>query len=114
MIHAKVLKTTKVGPFSLTQAEYNKWRMKLNRMCQRKRCSGKLDVPEDIHKTWLDKGTGKEGLLESLIRANGDKDSILICACHYIPGLSPWFPDNNILLVLCLSDDFLLLKPDQM
>ena len=49
----------KLGNLVLTQAAYNRWRAKLDRMCRKKPVSGKLDVPDDIHKQWLEKGTGE-------------------------------------------------------
>ena len=79
----------KLGNLVLTQAAYNRWRAKLDRMCRKKPVSGKLDVPDDIHKQWLEKGTGKDALLETLIRSDGNKDRALFMQCEM---LLPWLP----------------------
>ena len=64
----------KVGGLTLGLQSYNSWRGKFSRMCGRKPTSGRLDVPEDIHKAFLEKGAGKDQLFENFIPANGDKD----------------------------------------
>ena len=39
----------------------------------RKPASGKLEVPEELHKIWLSKSTEKDELFESYIRVDGQK-----------------------------------------
>lgn len=63
-----------VGELALTQQEYNNWRGKFGRACTPKQASGRLDVPEDVHETFLQKGKKKEQIFEQFIRANGDKE----------------------------------------
>ena len=64
----------KVGGLTLGIQAYNSWRGRFNRACDRKQRSGRLDVPEEIHKMFLEKGTSKDRLFEAFVRANGDKD----------------------------------------
>ena len=46
---------------------------RLRRLCERKP-SGKIQVPESIHKMWLAAGHSRDLLLEELENANWDKD----------------------------------------
>ena len=66
-------KMVKVGKLRLTAPEYNRWRGKFNRFMARKPASGKLEVPEELHKIWLSKSTEKDELFESYIRVDGQK-----------------------------------------
>ena len=66
-------KMVKVGKLHLTAPEYNRWRGKFNRFMARKPASGKLEVPEELHKIWLSKSTEKDELFESYIRVDGQK-----------------------------------------
>ena len=63
----------KVGKLHLPTGEYNKWRGKFNRFMARKPSSGKLEVPEDLHRTWLTKSIEKDDLFESYIKCDGNK-----------------------------------------
>ena len=100
----------KLGNLVLTQAAYNRWRAKLDRMCRKKPVSGKLDVPDDIHKQWLEKGTGKDALLETLIRSDGNKDRALFMQCEM---LLPWLPLKRLFqaILTIVSSHYIALIP---
>ena len=51
-----------VGNIGLTLNRYNALRGKFNRMCSKKPSSGKLEVPETIHESFLSKGDAKDNL----------------------------------------------------
>ena len=63
-----------VGSIKLGLQAYNNYRGKFNRMCACKPKSGRLDVPESIHKIFLEKGNANDQLFENFVKANGDKD----------------------------------------
>ena len=70
------------GEIALTQQEYNNWRGKFGRACTPKQTSGRLDVPTDVHETFLAKGKKKEQMFEQFIRAGGDKEWVQkLCRC---------------------------------
>lgn len=51
---------------------------RLRRVCERKP-SGKLHVPLEVHQQWLNKGAGRDALLELLEKCNWKKD----CGCIF-------------------------------
>ena len=48
--------------------------MRLRRLCERKP-SGRLNVPEEVHKQWTSGGPAKEKLLEQLVQSGFNKDA---------------------------------------
>ena len=64
-----------VADLHLTLQEFNNWRGRFGRACERKQTSGRLDVPEEIHQMYLQKGTVRDNLMAQFIRANGNKDT---------------------------------------
>ena len=78
-----------VGSIRLGVQAYNNFRGKFNRMCSKKPKSGRLDVPESIHKIFQEKGNAKDQLFENFVKANGDKD--FICSGHQLgPSKMVW------------------------
>ena len=63
-----------VGNIGLTLNRYNALRGKFNRMCSKKPSSGKLEVPETIHESFLSKGDAKDNLWQAFVQADGNKD----------------------------------------
>ena len=66
----------RVGNHLLTQKDSDFYRGKLRRLCEPKRDSGKIEVPEDIHKQFMQKGSQRDALFEALVNAKGDKDML--------------------------------------
>ena len=56
------------------QKEYDFWRGKFRRMCEPKRDSGKIDIPPELHKQYMQKGTQRDSMFEAFITTNGDKE----------------------------------------
>ena len=48
----------------------------LRRLCTPKRASGKLEVSAEIHRQWKQGGTQRQALLDILVKAGGNKDTI--------------------------------------
>ena len=67
-----------MGAHLLTQKDYDFFRGKLRRMCEPKRDSGKIEVPENIHKQYLEKGASRDALFEALISVDGNKDMLAV------------------------------------
>ena len=63
-----------VGKHELNQKEYDFWRGKFRRMCEPKRDSGKIDIPPELHKQYMQKGTQRDSMFEAFITTNGDKE----------------------------------------
>ena len=64
--------------------------MRLRRLCERKP-SGRLNVPEAVHKQWAAGGPGKDQLLQQLTESGFNKDAPQFYAlpCVTIPTESP-------------------------
>ena len=64
----------KVGDRMLTFQQFESYRGKFNRACKPKETSGRLDVPPEIHQTFLEKGAAKDKLFEAFVACDGNKD----------------------------------------
>ena len=64
----------RVGNLQLTQKDFDYYRGKLRRLCEPKRDSGRIEVPDDIHKQYLQKGAQRDALFEALVKAEGEKE----------------------------------------
>ena len=49
-------------------------RAKVNRLCARTK-TGKLQVSEDIHKMWLQKGRVRDDLIQLMATADGNREA---------------------------------------
>ena len=88
-----------VGNIRLGINQYNNLRGQFNRFCQKKPQSGKLDVPEQIHKSFMAKGDEKDKLFAQFVAADGNKDrrgkykygsaTNFTAVCNIIPPLTP-------------------------
>ena len=63
----------RVGNLELTVKEYDFYRGKFRRLCEPKRDSGRLEVPDDIHQKFVNKGQGREDMFEAFIKCDGQK-----------------------------------------
>ena len=71
----------------LTEKQLNQFRGKFRRLCEPKRDSGRLEVPEDIHNKYVAKGAAREKLFESFVLVGGDKDCMGLTCIRMRKGL---------------------------
>ena len=64
----------RIGGRVLTPEEVEKYRGKFRRMCEPKKASGKIEVPQDIFDQFQSKGASRERLFEAFVRSDGQKD----------------------------------------
>ena len=58
----------------LSEDDLEQWRGKLRRLCEPKRMSGVIDVPDDIFEQYQSKGQNRRKLLELFIKTDGNKE----------------------------------------
>lgn len=68
--------TKRVGSMVISSDEFNRLSGKFRRMCEPKRHSGKIEVPDNIFELYQAKGTSKERLFEAFVKTGGDKDKV--------------------------------------
>ena len=61
-------------------------RAKVNRLCARTK-TGKLQVSEEIHRMWLQKGRVRDDLIQLMATANGKREAKLAHMASFGPAL---------------------------
>lgn len=58
------------------EADLERWQGKFRRVCEPKRSSGKLDVPEDIFEQYAARGASRDRLFEIFVQSGGDTEAL--------------------------------------
>lgn len=63
-----------IGDLELDEETLDWWRGKFRRMCEPKRISGHIQIPNDIFEQYQTKGKTREKSFECFIKTGGDKE----------------------------------------